>query len=208
MAMNALVPTQTYYLTDAEGNNVAQVPPGMIAQVNQMMAGGNQGAGTLGTLGDAIDAGASIVQGMAIQDDVDDSRDALNRLYYARLNKYAGYKAAFPGSVSVNGKTTTMADLEREVDIQQDKVDRAQNRAFQKSITVLWAQVFGAGARIVGRMQSGFGDMFGGGGGGGGGGWASALMGAGFGFMLGSMSSRRERRNEDEDDRNNVPPIP
>ena len=54
--MQALVPTQTYYLTDSDGNQVMQVPPGMIAQVQQMMSG-NAGNG-IANLGDGIDIGA------------------------------------------------------------------------------------------------------------------------------------------------------
>lgn len=199
--MQALVPTQTYYLTDADGNQVMQVPPGMIAQVQQMMSG-NAGNG-IANLGDGIDIGASVIEAMAIQDDIDDSRDSLARLYTARQRLYAGLKLALPNPVSAGGPT--VAELVRNVDIQQDKVDRAQNRAFEKSITVLWAKVFGAGMRIAGRMQNGMANMWGGGGGGGG--VSSLLAAAAGGFLFSRMFDRRDDRDRDEDDVSNVPPL-
>jgi hypothetical protein len=202
MPPTALVPTETYYVTDSMGNQIMQVHPGMIAQANQMMSG-NSGAGSLGTFGDAVDAGVSVIEAMAIQDDIDDSRSALNKLFAARQRLYAGLKIAIPNPVSSGGPT--IAELVRAVDVQQDKVDRAQNRAHAKSITALWGKVFGAGARILGRMQGGMNSLFGGFGGGSG--TTTFVAGAAIGGLLGSAWTRRERDEDEDDDESNVPPI-
>lgn len=83
MPPNALVPTQTYNLTDAEGNVVMQVPPGMVAQFNQMMSRGGNG-GTLSQVGDALQVGAGILQASEIRELLRDVRDAQDRLDTAR----------------------------------------------------------------------------------------------------------------------------
>lgn len=164
--------------------------------------------GTLvSNLGEAVDAGVTALQAVDLRSDIDSAHDAMDGLYRARVRLYAGLEAGFPNPVLINGTRVSLRDLVRQVDLQQDKVDRAQNRAFGKAIAALWAHVFGDVARILGRRDRD--NACGGFLSGGESAWGAGLLGVGIGALFGSLFSGRGRAGrsvEPDDEAPNVPP--
>lgn len=204
MATQLVQAAPAYSLVDSEGNSIAtfsaEAIQGLLGGAMQRHGGGSP----LATIGDAVDGGVSLLQAISIQNDVDDSREAMDRLYSARARLYKGLQAALPNPVQVDGRPVTIRELVRDVDIQQDKVDRAQNRAFSKGITVLWAHAFGGASRIVGRMQDSMSGLLSGGESP----WGVGLLGAGIGAVFASLftgGGRRRRLDDEDDDISNVP---
>lgn len=203
-----------FTILDGSGRQVAAIDPEAAMTMMRMLGispngGGGGGGNQLAQLGTGVQLGVTAVEAIGIRDDVEDAQDALHQLHEGRkaLYKYLVDSSA-SGAGTIDG--VKLAELQRNIDVAQDELDRAQTRAQNKGITILWTQVFGAGAQILGNMSSGVSNaltnLFGGGGGGGYSGFADALIGGGLGALLASLWTRRER--SDREDRGNVPPLP
>jgi hypothetical protein len=150
-----MVPIRDYNLTDqSTGDTVAVIPASMVQQWNQSMMP-NPGAGALGTFGDALQVGANIIQAGELNDLRDDIRSERRRLHKQREALKTYLKGTSSG-VFDPGKLGTLLENIFEA---QDELDRSQTRALGTIQDVIWINIFGAGARIAGRMQGGGGGM-------------------------------------------------
>ncbi len=176
------------FVTDAQGNQIAQIPSSWITRINTMMAD-NTGSGTMGTFGDSVEVGAGIIEALNIRGRLED----VDR-YQRRLDDAQQARADY-----LNAATTTSIDpkklekLLEDCDRAQENLDDAQTDALSNIVDAMWVQVFGAGARALGRingdsmMQSILG-------GGGSTNWLELLAAGGIGALLVSAFSRGRRR--------------